>query len=101
MTTITIPNATTVTDVINDDVIPELARSWRVHPNYPKDPLRRTAITVEEAGEAMREALDLTNPRTTDRTQLRRIRERLYKEAVQTAATAIKLLAAMRDEDNK
>lgn len=85
------------------DVMDEIQRSVTKHPFYPTDPLRRTAIMMEEAGEAIQAALDLTRT-TPDARQsalpdLRiKDRHRLYEETVQTAAMCIKLLASMKME---
>ena len=76
------------------DIEVEIARSEEQHPNYPVDPLRRTAIMCEEAGEALQTALDLTNwHRATPKSGTR-----LRYEVLQTAAMAIKLLQAMDEE---
>lgn len=83
-----------------DPVMQEINRSCAKHPRYPADPLRRTAIMVEEAGEAIKDALDLTRSRVV--TSMREdddLRTRLRHEVVQTAAMAIKMLVAMNRED--
>jgi hypothetical protein len=76
------------------EIVVELMRAERLHPVYPADHLRRTAIMVEEAGEALRAALDATRdapgyPPT----------HQLKVELVQTAAMCIKQLRAMREEE--
>ena len=82
------------------DVMNELARAQRLHPNYPGilDPVRCVGIITEENGEAMAEALDLTrdpSSKRVDRTD-EEIVKRLYKETVETAATALRLLISIR-----
>lgn len=83
------------------DIVKEISRAEEKHPNYPSqiDPVRRVGIIVEEAGEAMREALDLTRPGVSLREDEKdNIKSNLYKETVETAATAIRLLKAMHEE---
>lgn len=76
---------------IIDRIEDELAWAELQHPNFPIDPLRRAALMCEEAGEALKEALNLTRGDPTRREPLRH-------EVVQTAAMAIKLLQAMDEE---
>lgn len=89
-------------------VLQEITDSRVKHPRYPVDPLRRAALVCEEAGEALREAVDLTREFTINTTDLDAeavrccvklhldpIRERLFYETVQTAAKAIDLLVHM------
>lgn len=74
-------------------VLDELARTKdRV---LPTDPLRRTALVVEEAGEALKEALDFT------RAPFTAVSWRLREELVQVAAMAVRVLGAMDEEDSK
>ena len=63
--------------------------------SYPKDPLRQAALVCEEAGELMKEALDLTRPTRGLGTMARRasIRRRIINEAVHTAVMAIRMAA--------
>lgn len=97
-----------VLSVIWTQIQAEIERAAAKHPRYPTDPLRRTAIMVEEAGEAIQAALDLTRDwainttgLTSEQTadKMRRIvddaRYKLFDETVQTAAMAIRLLVAM------
>ena len=79
----------------------ELGRASQIHPTYPRDYLRRVALVVEEAGEAMKEALDLTReaPEGYPLSGYRGSRVSLRKELVQTASTAITALLAMEQED--
>lgn len=81
------------------DIERESARAHRIHPTVAADALRFTAVMVEEAGEALRAALDLTRPlnhatRTHEDEQT--LQFELYRETVQTAYTAIENLVAMR-----
>ena len=92
-------NDHTANDVL-DIVLHELAVAEAVHPTYPSDPLRRTALVAEEAGEAVREALDLTRS-SLPAAQLAPTRKRLERELIHTAAMAVKALIAMREEDER
>lgn len=80
----------------------ELKRANELHPDYPSDHLRRTAIMVEEAGEAIRAALDLTRDTTSgpDRSTkwYAEARANLRAELMQTAAMAIRQLVAMEQD---
>lgn len=84
------------------DICNELTRAEEKHPRYPQrtDPVRRVGIIVEECGEAMREALDMTRPNNmvTAQDEWEDIEDRLYKETVEIATTAIRLLKAMQEE---
>lgn len=79
-------------------IVSELDRAEKLHPNYPHDPLRRVAIVGEEAGEALRAALDMTRPsaRAVEREYAKL---GLVDELVQVASTAIRALIAF-DEEN-
>jgi hypothetical protein len=97
------------------DVISEMHRAERLHPTHPDDPLRATCIMCEEAGEALKAAMDLTRCHTqlltpaeiargvvpqqlpkTARDELDGMLE-LYKETCETAAAAIRNLVKMRE----
>lgn len=66
----------------------------------PEDPLRRVALVVEEAGEAIKEALDYTRiPRTNPSISVIVHRARIRIELAQTAAMAIRVLEAMLTEE--
>lgn len=93
------------------DIHTEYERSCRLHPFYPPDQLRRTAITVEEGLEALTEmsnrleclmkaGLDATRatmPPPSDQ-ELRLREEKLKAEVVQLAAMCVKHLIALRCE---
>lgn len=79
----------------------------------PRDPLRRAGIVLEEAGEAFKEAMDLTRDHAMNTTGITPqeaamanaaldnvIRQKLREELVQTASAAMRVLAAMEAEDN-
>lgn len=78
-----------------DDVEAEMFRAKKLHPAYPEDDLRRTCLVVEEAGEALKEAIDLTRPGARPDF----FRPRLYAELVQVAAKAVHQLQVMKQEE--
>jgi hypothetical protein len=76
------------------DVSAELRRTSRRV--FPKDPLRRTALVAEEAGECLKAGLDLTRSTGGDEPNYR---TEIYTEAVHTAATALRLMFHMLREE--
>lgn len=68
------------------------------HRALPADPLRRVALVAEEAGEAVKAALDLTRP-TLPAHDIAYKRKELRKELVQTVAMGLRVLEAMAEED--
>lgn len=82
------------------DVVDELDRAMTIHPRLPVDPLRRVALISEEAGESLKAALDLTRggPSTPLDTTHDNLNEQLYAEVTQTAAMALLVMMAMREE---
>ena len=76
----------------------ELDRAEGIHPDYPTDPVRRAAILAEEAGEVVRAALDLTRPHKRMGYTAAGLTQKMYKEAVHTAAMAVRLLNAMEGD---
>lgn len=67
----------------------EIARADSLHGPLPSDPVRSALILIEEAGEVAKAALGVTRT-TPDETV-----EHLREELVQTAATAIRMLAML------
>ena len=91
------------------DVVREMRRADSVHPAHPSDPLRFTALMVEEAGEALTAALDLTRPKAPpfeDPDRSRRMVQAqeldqaldLYKETCHTASKAIHNMVKLRSQ---
>jgi len=62
----------------------ELRKAEEKHPQWPDDPVHAVAILVEEAGEAMKEALDIHYRGKAN--------EDLVKELAQTGAMALRAL---------
>lgn len=79
------------------DIADGLASAKKAHPHYPgmADPVRCVGIIVEEVGEAMQAALDMTRSSSSPLIGDPAIHQ-LYTETVHTAVTAIQLLVAMR-----
>nr|DAG83167.1 MAG TPA: hypothetical protein [Caudoviricetes sp.] len=71
-------------------VMAELERAEKIHPAWPADLVKASAILAEEAGETLR----ATN--TFDET--RSGKKEIITEAVQTAAMAIRLLKNINQE---
>ena len=90
---------------IFNDVLIELERAEHKHPNWPADRVRQAAVIAEEAGEALRAALSLTEYEEEGDIRLSDI-ERSYKiermgnameyEVIQTAAMAVRWLLNYR-----
>src|SRR3972149_5776425 len=85
----------------------EIIRASSKHPNSPSDPLRRTAITVEEALEAIREMVVCTEELMKCGLQVARVgsdeaprtAKNLRKELVHTAAMCVRQLAEMIEDE--
>lgn len=70
------------------DILKEVERAETLHPNWPNDPIHGAAIVGEESGELIKAAIDFeyhSSPAADMET-----------EAIQVAATAIRLLAHCR-----
>lgn len=65
----------------------ELERAMQLHPKWPTDPVRAAAIVSEEAGELVKAVNDYESRKTDDASAD-------YREAIQTAATAIRFCVA-------
>ncbi len=72
------------TDEAISMIIGELRKAEEKHPGWPQDPIHAVGIIIEEVGEAMKEAVDVTfNGKT---------RDDLIKELAQAGAMAIRAL---------
>jgi len=65
-------------------VMAELERTEKIHPAWPSDLVKASAILAEEAGETLRAANSFDETRSG--------KKEIITEAVQTAAMAIRLL---------
>jgi len=65
-------------------IISELRSAEEKHPGWPQDPIHAVGIIIEEVGEAMKEAVDVTfNGKSKDD---------LVKELAQSGAMALRAL---------
>ena len=74
-----------------EEIFAELRRAEAKHPGWPDNPIHAVAIVVEEAGEAMQAALQLTYEGGTQ--------AHLRQELVQTGAMAIRALINFENDD--
>lgn len=75
-------------DVLNE-IAAELERATTKFPTWPTDPLHAVAVLGEEFGELTKDVLQLTyEPHKTTR-------ENVRKEAIQTAAMAIRFVMSL------
>lgn len=98
MRTVTVTDASII-DALGQ-VVEETRRARDLHPWFPDpvtDPVRGVAVVVEEVGEAMKEALDMTRGRLPDNVfnPSQACWKELKDELRQTAATAVIMMAAM------
>lgn len=85
---------------ILDDVLKELRAAKKKHPGWPDHIVARAAIVSEEAGELTKASLELKyEPRKSGQT-IEQQRAHIRKEAIQTAAMAIRFIEAL-DADDK
>ena len=74
---------------IFDEIATEVARATEKFPTWPTDPLHALAVLGEEYGELTKEMLQLVyEPHKTSREEVR-------KEAIQTAAMALRLAMSL------
>lgn len=79
---------------IIDDILAELKRAKKKHPQWPDHIVARAAIVAEEAGELVRASLEFKYERQIDpETQI----EEMRIEAIHTAATCIRFLEGLKD----
>lgn len=72
--------------IIAKDVLDELVRAEKIHPNYPSDPVHAAAIISEEAGEIVKAVNNIIDGKKTGR-------DSDYKtEAIHCAAMCIRFL---------
>lgn len=69
---------------IFNQIMDEFTRAKKLHPKWPDDPIHQAAIVAEEAGELLRAAIDVRFF-GGDIWKMR-------KEAIQTAAMAVRFL---------
>lgn len=72
------------------EIINELERAQVKHPVWPKDNIKRVAIVNCEAGEALKEAVKISEGTGS--------LENLEIELIQTAGTCIRMLLAIEED---
>jgi len=72
---------------ICEEIISEVFRAEAKHPHWPDDFIHQAAIVAEESGELVRAALNDYYENSSPESL-----EEIRKEAIQTAATCIRLL---------
>ncbi len=85
----------TESDILGD-ILTELKRAKKKHPSWPDHIVARAAVVGEEAGELIRAALNHKYESPTPE-QKAEWKEEMRKEAIHTAATAIRFLEALKD----
>lgn len=71
-----------------DLIMDEVRRAARKHPHWPDDPIHAAAIVSEESGELIQASLQYHYESGT--------RDEVQKEAIQTAATCVRLLLNLK-----
>lgn len=90
------------------EILEELRRSRERHPHYPGQPIRRAAIILEEALEALSEMSKRAEHLARAALQVERVGEHerylsvadLRKELIQTASTCVNNLVALEQDNN-
>lgn len=77
-----------MTDRILFEILNEIDRAEIKHPVWPTDNIKRVAIVNCEAGEALKEAVKISEGKGS--------LENLETELIQTAGTCIRMIKAMR-----
>lgn len=78
-----------------NDVIKEVRKATQKFPTWPTDPLHALAVLGEEFGELTKEMVQMVyEPHKTDKDTIR-------KEAIQTAAMALRLVMSLDQYDYK
>jgi hypothetical protein len=80
-------------DQVIETVFDELRKAEIKHPSWPTDPIHAAAIVAEEAGELVQASID--------HYYMVECKERMMKEAAQTAAMGIRLLINLADANDE
>lgn len=86
---------------IMDDVIKELKRAKRKHPNWPDHIAARAGIVCEEAGELMKASLEFKYEKGKYGKSRQEMIDEMRKEAVHTAATALRFIEDLDHDYNR
>ena len=77
-------------------ILDEVNRAKRKHPRWPEHIVARAGIVCEEAGELIREAVNFKYERESGEESRQQGLDAMRKEAIQTAATAIRFLQNLK-----
>jgi NTP pyrophosphatase (non-canonical NTP hydrolase) len=80
---------------ILDDILKELKRAKKKHPNWPDHIVARAAIVGEEAGELIRASLIYKYEIGKNIEESEKVKADMRKEAIHTAATCIRFLETL------
>ncbi|PUZ25046.1 hypothetical protein DCC81_12085 [Chitinophaga parva] len=84
---------------ILDDVLKELRSAKKIHPGWPDHIVARAAIVAEGAGELLKDALQAKYEPGKAGLSLTDQRAAMRREAVQTAAMAIRFIEVLDAEE--
>jgi hypothetical protein len=74
----------------------ELARAKKVHPRWPVHLVGQSGIVMEEAGELIRECVNLKYGGKKDKEARVKAKAEIRKEAIQLCATALRFLENLK-----
>lgn len=74
----------------------EVRKAKRAFPSWPDHPAAQAGIVVEEAGELMKASLEFKYEKGKNGLSVNEQKESIRKEAIQTAAMAIRFLEHMK-----
>lgn len=80
------------TELIIMNVMAEVTRAESLHPAWPRDVVKAASICAEECGELVREANNYDERKGS--------KKAMITEAIHTAATAIRFLKNINEEDS-
>ena len=81
---------------ILDDILKELKRAKKKHPSWPDHIVARAGIVCEEAGELIRECIQIKYEGPFTAEDLQERKQMIRKEAIHVAATAIRFLESIK-----
>lgn len=79
------------TELILMNIMAEVTRAETIHPAWPRDPVKAAALCSEECGELVRACNDFDESRGS--------KKPMVTEAIHAAATAIRFLKNINDEE--
>ena len=79
------------TELILMNIMAEVTRAETIHPAWPRDPVKAAALCAEECGELVRACNDFDESRGS--------KKPMVTEAIHAAATAIRFLKNINEEE--